>query len=361
MSEFVLPILEIISGIILLFAGGEFFIQGAINLSLILGIPQIVIGLTVVSLGTSFPELLVSLNSVFRGSDSLAASNVIGSNIFNVLVVLGISSLITPLKVKSRIVRRDVPLLMAISCAVWAMSSTGLLTWQAGVFLIFCLILNTIWEINTINEKEEDTKNAEPEIGSFKGKQKGKLSIFLKLTFGIFLLSIGSNILVNGSQTLANLLGVNEIVIGLTIVATGTSLPELVTSIIAAFKGRTDLAIGNVIGSNLLNQLLILGSCSIFSGLKGLSIEQSLIKIDLPFMVLTTFACLPIFWTKGKITRIEGFILLNLYIFYILDKILFLNGFNYLSELRIGLFIYFSILIMLLFAQENLKFSKSSI
>ena len=358
MSEFVLPIIEIILGVILLFTGGEFFIQGAINLSLILGIPQIVIGLTVVSLGTSSPELLVSLNSVLKGSDSLAASNVIGSNIFNILVVLGISSLITPLKVKSRIVRRDVPLLMAISSAVWAMSSTGLLTWQAGVFLIFCLILNTIWEINTINEKEEDTKKAEPEIEEFNDTNKSKPKIFLKLTFGIFLLSFGSNILINGSQSLATLLGVNEIVIGLTIVATGTSLPELVTSIVAAFKGKTDLAIGNVIGSNLLNQLLILGSCSIFSGFKGLSIEQSLIKIDLPFMVLTTFACLPIFWTKGKISRIEGFILLNLYTFYILDKILFLNGFNYLYELRICIFIYFLLFTMFLLAQEKFKISR---
>ncbi len=359
MSDFLLPIIEIIVGVILLFTGGEFFIQGAINLSLILGIPQIVIGLTVVSLGTSSPELLVSLNSVFKGSDSLAASNVIGSNIFNILVVLGISSLITPLKVKSRIVRRDVPLLMAISCAIWAMSSTGLLTWQAGIFLIFCLILNTIWEINTINEKEEDTKNAEPEIEDFDDCNRGKLNILIKLIFGIFILSFGSNILVNGSQKLAILLGVNEIVIGLTIVATGTSLPELVTSIIAAFKGKTDLAIGNVIGSNLLNQLLILGSCSIFSGFKGLSIEQSLIKVDLPFMVLTTFACMPIFWSKGKITRIEGFILLNLYIFYILDKILFLNSFNYLYELRIFILIYFSILTLFLLAQEKFKISRS--
>ena len=359
MFELVLPILEIISGIILLFTGGEFFIQGAINLSLILGIPQIVIGLTIVSVGTSSPELLVSLNSVFRGSDSLAASNVIGSNIFNVLVVLGISSLITPLKVKSRIVRRDVPLLMAISSAVWAISSTGLITWQAGIFLIFCLILNTIWEINTINEKEEDTKNAEPEIENVKTKDKGNLNIFLKLIFGIFLLSIGSNILVSGSQTLATLLGVNEIIIGLTIVATGTSLPELVTSIIAAIKGKTDLAIGNVIGSNLLNQLLILGSCSLFSGFKGLSIEESLIKVDLPFMVLTTFACLPIFWTKGKITRIEGFVLLNLYIFYILDKILFLNEFSNLYELRIGIFIYFSLFFIYLVANEKLSLSRS--
>ncbi len=134
MSDFLFPILEVLIGVILLFGGGELFVQGAINLSLILGIPQIVIGLTVVSLGTSSPELLVSLNSVFKGSDSLATSNVIGSNIFNVLVVLGISSLITPLKVRSRIVRRDIPLLMAISCAVWAMASTGLLTLQAGIF-----------------------------------------------------------------------------------------------------------------------------------------------------------------------------------------------------------------------------------
>ena len=239
MSEFILPIIEILIGIILLFAGGELFIQGAISLSLILGIPQIVIGLTVVSLGTSSPELLVSLNSIFKGSDSLAASNVIGSNIFNVLVVLGISSLITPLKVKSRIVRRDVPLLIAISSAVWAMSSTGLLTWQAGIFLIFCLTLNTIWEINTIKENEEDTKKAEPEIEESSGIEKGKFSVLLKLISGIFLLSFGSNILVNGSQSLATLLGVNEIIIGLTIVATGTSLPELVTSIIAALKGKT--------------------------------------------------------------------------------------------------------------------------
>ncbi len=359
MNEFFFPITEIILGVILLFSGGEFFIQGAINLSLILGIPQIVIGLTVVSLGTSSPELLVSLSSIFKGSDSLAASNVIGSNIFNVLVVLGISSLIMPLKVKSRIVRRDVPLLMAISCAVWAMSSTGLLTLQAGIFLIFCLVLNTIWEINTINEKDEDTKDAEPEIEEFNGNYKRKLNVVLKLVLGIFLLSFGSNILVNGSQKLAILLGVNEIVIGLTIVATGTSLPELVTSIIAAFKGKTDLAIGNVIGSNLLNQLLILGSCSVFSGFEGLVIEQSLIKVDLPFMVLTTFACLPIFWSKGKITRIEGFILLNLYIFYVLDKILFLNEFNYLYQFRILLFTYFSLLTIFLFVQEKFKISKS--
>ena len=355
MSEFTLPLIEIIIGIILLFAGGEFFIQGSVALSLMLGIPQIVIGLTVVALGTSSPELLVSLNSVLKGSDGLAVSNVIGSNIFNILVVLGISSLIKPLKVRSRIVRRDVPLLIAISCAVWAMSSTGLLTWQAGIFLIFCLIMNTTWEINTIQEKDEDIKTAEPEINDSL-LNKNRVNIFGKLFFGIFLLGFGSNILVNGSILLATLMGINETLIGLTIVATGTSLPELVTSIIAAFKGRTDLAIGNVIGSNLLNQLLILGSCSLFSGLKGLTINIELIKTDLPIMVLTTFACMPIFWTKGKITRTEGFILLNIYTIYILDKLIFLSNFEWIREFRSIVFFYAIIITLVLFAKNNLKF-----
>ncbi len=354
MAEYLLPIIEIFVGIILLFTGGEFFIQGSVALSFLLGIPQIVIGLTVVALGTSSPELLVSLNSVFKGSDGLAVSNVIGSNIFNILVVLGISSIIRPLKVKSRIVRRDVPLLIAISCAVWAMSSTGLLTWQAGIFLLFCLIINTIWEINTINEKDEDIKTAEPEINDAL-LNKNKKDIFLKLIFGILLLSFGSNILVNGSKSLALLMGINETFIGLTIVATGTSLPELVTSIIAAIKGRTDLAIGNVIGSNLLNQLLILGSCSLFSGLRGLIVNSDLIKTDLPIMVLTTFACMPIFWTKGKITRIEGFILLNIYSFYVLDKLFFLINFSFINELRFLMILYFFVFGSILLAKRKFK------
>ena len=146
-----------------------------------MGVNEIVIGLTIVATGTSLPELVTSIIAAFKGKSDLAIGNVIGSNIFNVLVVLGISSLITPLQVKSRIVRRDVPLLMAISCAVWAMSSTGLLTLQAGVFLIFCFILNTIWEINTINEKEDDTREAEPEIEELNDNFRGSLNILLKL------------------------------------------------------------------------------------------------------------------------------------------------------------------------------------
>ena len=180
-------------------------------------------------------------------------------------------------------------------------------------------------------------------------------NIFGKFLIGVLLLGFGSNILVNGSRSLAILIGINETIIGLTIVATGTSLPELVTSIIAAFKGKTDLAIGNVIGSNLLNQLLILGSCTLFSGFEGLTINSDLIRTDLPIMVLTTFACMPIFWTKGKITRAEGFILLNIYGFYIIDKILLLRKFGLLQEFRLFIFIYSTILLFVLFAKNKFK------
>tara|TARA_Y100001978_G_C23607411_1_gene391829 strand:- start:248 stop:994 length:747 start_codon:yes stop_codon:yes gene_type:complete len=241
---------------------------------------------------------------------------------------------------------------MAVSCSVWAMASTGLITWQAGIFLFFCLLVNTVWEIITVNEKDDDFKTAEPEINNENINER-KINIIFKLFLGIFLLGFGANILVNGSKSLAQLLGVSETIIGLTIVATGTSLPELVTSLIASFKGKTDLAIGNVIGSNLLNQLLILGSCSIFSGLEGLSISKELIDTDLPIMVLTTFACLPIFWTKGKITRIEGFILLNIYAFYLVDKVFFSTNFYYLREYRTSIFIYSIIFTIILFLKKK--------
>lgn len=157
MPSILLSFLELIAGILLLFSGGEFFIQGSVALALILGIPQLVIGLTIVSLGTSAPELFVSVNSSLNGSDSLALSNIVGSNIFNVMVVLGGSALLRPLRVESRLVRRDIPLLLAVSTAVWGMAASELITWQFGVALIVALIINTTWEIRTA--REEPQKN----------------------------------------------------------------------------------------------------------------------------------------------------------------------------------------------------------
>ncbi len=321
MSSFFVSTLEVLIGIILLFGGGELFVQGSVALSLLLGIPQLVIGLTVVSLGTSAPELFVSLNSVIKGSDALAVSNVVGSNIFNVMVVLGCSALVMPLKVESRLVRRDVPLLLAVSAAVWGMASSGKVTWQGGVALLIALSINTIWEIRTVREEPQGIQDAEPDINT-ESDSKGWIKSFSSLIIGIILLTFGSKLLVQGASSLALFLGVSEAVIGLTIVSAGTSMPELITSLVAALRSRTDLAIGNVVGSSLLNQLLVLSSSAIATGASGLKVEELLIQKDFPIMVITTLACMPIFWTKGRISRLEGGTLLGLYILYLTDQII---------------------------------------
>ena len=322
MPDFLQSFLEILVGIGLLFAGGEVFVQGSVTLSLIFGIPQLLIGLTVVSFGTSAPELFVSVGSVLQGMDSLAVSNVVGSNIFNVMVVLGSSALVMPLRVESRLVRRDVPLMIAVSAAVWGMASAGRVTWQAGAALLLALVINSIWEIRTAREEPEAVEEAEPDVNPEQGK-RGVGKALLSLLLGILLLGVGSKVLVNGASGAAAILGVSQAVIGLTIVSAGTSMPELITSLVAAIKGKTDLAIGNVVGSNLLNQLLVLGTSSVAaSGAGGLEVGPLLIERDMPVMVITALACMPIFWTKGQITRLEGGILVGLYVFYVVDQVL---------------------------------------
>ena len=321
MPEFLQASIQVLLGIGLLFGGGELFVQGSVAMAVIFGIPQLVIGLTVVSLGTSAPELFVSLSSVLQGADALAVSNVVGSNIFNVMVVLGSSALVLPLRVESRLVRRDVPLMIAISAAVWGMASAGRVTWQAGLALLLGLVINTVWEIRTAREEPDDSGSAEPDIEEDAASGGWTLAV-LRLIAGIGILTIGSRVLVSGATAAATYLGVSEAVIGLTIVSAGTSMPELITSLVAALRGRTDLAIGNVVGSCLLNLLLVLGGGALAAAGRGLDVSPELIQDDLPVMLLTSLACLPIFWTRGRINRVEGGLLLGLYILYIVDNVL---------------------------------------
>ena len=307
--------LEILVGILLLFGGGELFVAGSSALALLLGIPQIVIGLTVVSLGTSAPELFVSLISTFQDGDAIAVSNVVGSNIFNVMVVLGLSALVVPLRVKSRLVKRDVPLLLGVSMAVWGMASGGRITWQAGLALLVGTVINIIWEMRTAGENPDEADDID------ENDRATPAVAAAKLAGGLVLLVLGSQVLVKGATAAAIGLGVTQTVIGLTIVSAGTSMPELVTSLVAAYRGKADLAIGNVVGSNLLNQLLILGVCGVFSG-EGLLVDPVVISRDLPVMVLTTLALLPILWTRGVVTRLEGGILVGLYGLYLVEQVL---------------------------------------
>jgi cation:H+ antiporter len=334
-SDYLISGVQIVVGIALLFAGGELFVAGSVALSLLLGIPQIVIGLTVVSLGTSAPELFVSLISTIQGNlgvagaDDLAVSNIVGSNIFNVLVVLGLSAVIVPLRVKSRLVRRDVPLLLGVSMAVWGMASGGRVTWQAGVALLVATVMNIVWEMRTAGENPDESNEIDD------SERSTPLVAALKLAGGLVLLVAGSQLLVKGATAAALALGVSTTVIGLTIVAAGTSMPELVTSLVAAYRGKADLAIGNVIGSNLLNQLVILGLCAAVSGSRGLGVDPVMIQRDLPVMVLTTIACLPIFWTRGVITRLEGGLLVLLYGVYLAEQLLVIIAPGYSSAFRL--------------------------
>jgi cation:H+ antiporter len=289
----------------------------------------------VVALGTSTPELFVSLLATAQGGsggDALAVSNIVGSNIFNVLVVLGASAVVMPLRVNSRLVRRDVPLLFGVSMATWGMASGGRLTWIAGLALISGTVINLLWEVHSAREEPAGAGD------DFDGDGDGAASAPVaaaKLAGGLVLLVIGSQLLVKGATAAALGLGVSETVIGLTIVAAGTSMPELVTSLVAAYRGKGDLAIGNVVGSNLLNQLVILGLCAVVSGGRGLGVEQVMIYRDFPIMIATTLACLPIFWSGGVITRGEGWLLLGLYGCYLLEQILLNSVPGAIDEFRL--------------------------
>jgi len=323
----------IVAGIVVLFGGGELFVAGSTALALLLGIPQIVIGLTVVSLGTSAPELFVSVLSTLQGNDAIAVSNIVGSNIFNVLVVLGMSALVMPLRVKSRLVRRDVPLLLGVSMATWGMASGGRLTWQAGLALLAGTVMNIIWEMRTAGEHPDE------EGDDLSDERSSGPVAAAKLAGGLVLLVLGSQLLVKGATGAAVALGVSQTVIGLTIVAAGTSMPELVTSLVAAYRGKADLAIGNVVGSNLLNQLVILGLSATVAGSRGLTVDPVMIERDFPIMVLTTIACLPIFWTGGVITRLEGGMLVALYGLYLGEQLLLNQAPTLVDEYRLVLLV----------------------
>ena len=203
------------------------------------------------------------------------------------------------------------------------------ITWQAGVALLVGTVINLVWEMRTAEENPD-------EAGDIDDNDRATPAVAAaKLAGGLVLLVVGSQVLVKGATTAAIALGVSQTVIGLTIVAAGTSMPELVTSLVAAYRGKADLAIGNVVGSNLLNQLVILGLCALVSGERGLGVDPVMLVRDFPIMVATTLACLPIFWTGGVITRLEGWILIALYVVYVIEQILSSTASSVSDEFRL--------------------------
>ena len=320
-----MTILMFIGGLIGLIIGAELLVRGASKLALSFGISPLVVGLTIVAFGTSAPEVAVSVGAVLDGNPDIAIGNVVGSNIFNVLFILGVSALIVPLVVNIQLIRQEVPIMIGASMLLLALTLDGNLSVWDGGFLFALLIAYTVF---LIVQSRKETKAAKDEYAAeikpaTAGSWDSKLPVQIALiVVGLGFLVLGSEWLVDASIIFAKALGVSDLIIGLTIVAAGTSMPEVATSITAAVKGERDIAAGNVVGSNTFNILGCLGLSGLLSGDMGLVMAPSLLAFDIWVMLAVALACLPIFMTGREIARWEGGVFLAYYVAYVAYLIL---------------------------------------
>ena len=306
--------LEVVLGMVGLVVGGEFLVRSSSRLAAVFGISPLVIGLTVVAFATSAPELAVVAQSAYAGKTDLAVGNAVGSNIFNVLFVLGLSALVTPLLVKARVIRLDVPLMIGASILLMLLSLDGLISRLDGLLMFGMLVIYIVWTIRA-------SRTAKPAIQEEFAEEYAvdePVRIWPQVLFliaGLALLVAGAHFVVEGCVAIAKGFGVSELIIGLTVIAIGTSLPEVVASIVASYRGERDIAVGNVVGSNLFNILGVLGLGSAVSP-NGISVATNALQFDLPVMIAVAFACLPIFYIGHRISRWEGGLLFGYYLFY---------------------------------------------
>ncbi|HPW18990.1 MAG TPA: calcium/sodium antiporter [Candidatus Aminicenantes bacterium] len=305
-------------GLVLLVAGAGWLVKGASRLAVALGVTPLVVGLTVVAFGTSAPELAVSVAAAYSGASALSVANVVGSNIFNILAILGVSALAAPLAVDRRLVRLDVPVMIGASVLLFVLAADGSIGMLDGLLLAGLIVAYTGFLVGQARrDREASGAGAAAEVAGPASARRMALPPNLALiALGVAALVLGSRFLVLGAVGLARALGVSEAVIGLTIVAAGTSLPELATSVVAALKGARDISIGNLVGSNIFNILSVLG----FSGLAAggrLVVAPDILAADLPLMIAAAAVCLPLFRAGYKVTRGEGAVLTGLYLAYI--------------------------------------------
>jgi cation:H+ antiporter len=299
--------LTLIAGLALLIVGAEMLVKGASRVAAGFGISPLVIGLTVVAFGTSSPEMAISVSSAWKGEADIAVGNVVGSNIFNVLLILGLSALITPLVVSKQLVKVDVPLMIAASLLAFLFAMDGRIAFWEGGVLFAGVIGYCIFAIR-LGKATGETGEA-IEGGGHWAKDIGLIIV------GLALLVLGSRWLVSAAVEIATAMGVSELVIGLTIIAAGTSMPEVATSVMAAIRGQRDIAVGNVVGSNLFNILAVLGLTAMVAP-AGLPVSDAAIRFDFPVMMAVAVACLPIFFVGYTIQRWEGAMFLGYYIAY---------------------------------------------
>ena len=311
--------LLLLCALLLLVAGAELLVRAAVRLAAHLRVRPLIIGLSMVAFGSSAPQMAVSLQAALGRSTDIAVGSVIGSNIFNLLVTLGLSALIIPLRVARQLVRLDIPLLIGASLLVLVLAWNEQLTALDGCVLLaaLALYLGLLWR--------QSRPTARPSRPTSDAARTPWLSSVLLMIAGLGLLVFAGHLLLGATVALASELGLSERIIGLTVVAVSTSLPQLATSLIAALRGQRDIAVGNVIGGNLFNLLGVLGITALLAPVP-LSVSPNALDFDLPVMLGVTLLCLPVFYSGYRITRAEGVLLLALYLAYGLHVVSFTTG-----------------------------------
>ena len=314
-------------GFVLLTFGADLLVQGASNLAEKLGISRLVVGLTIVAFGTSAPELAVNLQSAWIDQPHLAVGNVVGSNILNILLVLGIGALIVPLGIHKRLIRLEIPLMIGVSVLLLLLSLDGTLNRWDGLLLASGIVFYSIYLIKTCRQLDSDDQTVCPQEAEGDNAPKKETHNIIKDLFfiivGLGLLVLGSQWLVNGAVAIAQYFGISELIIGLTIVSVGTSLPELATVVVGCLRNERELVVGNLVGSNLFNILLVLGFTSLIAP-TAIDVPHQALVFDMPVMIAVAVICFPIFFTGYMIERWEGGLFVFLYITYALY--LFLNA-----------------------------------
>ncbi len=311
-------------GLVLLIVGAEGLVRGSSRLARRLGVPSLIIGLTIVAFGTSSPEVLVSVQAAIAGRPDIALGNVVGSNIFNVLFILGVSALVSPLIVSEQLVRSDVPIMIGVSSLAMLFAMNGRLGRAEGALLLLLLVLYVgflVWLARRQSPAPVEAVGQGPPPPRPRTRWQQLFIDGVLIVLGLVLLVAGSRWLVLGAVEIARALGVSELVIGLTIVAAGTSLPEVATSVVASIRKERDIAVGNIIGSNIFNLLGVLG-CAALVAKGGINVPEAALTFDMPVMITVSMACLPVFFAGFRIDRWEGAIFLSYYVAYITFLIL---------------------------------------
>ena len=318
MLDNLVTFLLIAAGLAALVVGAEALVRGASKLALSFGISPLVVGLTVVAFGTSSPEIAVTADAVLDGKGDLALGNVVGSNIFNVLFILGVSAVITPLLVAQQLIRQEVPIMIGTSLLLFVLALDRSIGRAEGLLLIVLLVAYVVFLIRQSRDANRALRDeAASEVSRMTaGGWDDRLPVqVLLIAGGLGLLVLGADWFVDGATRIARSFGISELVIGLTIVAAGTSMPEVATSILAAVRGERDIAVGNVVGSNIFNILGCLGISAVLAP-ASLTVAESMVAFDIPAVIAVAIACLPIFFTGNTISRWEGGVFLGYYVAY---------------------------------------------